>query len=218
MMLTSLALLLTACSSPADETGFDGEEGWVPHCEESRAVITADEVTALGFSAQQVLDFAAVEHTTTLTHAGGDAAPMTLNVRYIDGDIEFVTSTEAAPPDDVTSIAAIAVICDDYITLPVSVDAASDDGALDVTWSVTLSAFDAQRADFWIEEPVSDYEDRFDLSGVDRGELDSESIAVSGAFGAARGATGEIAHVGEGSDGQAAWQSMVQLASWGEGE
>ena len=211
----SLLPLFAACAPSAEETGLGLEDnGWVPYCEESRAVITADEVTALGFSAQEILDFAALEHAATLEHTTGDVAAMTLNVRHLDSDIEYVTLTEATPPEDAGSIAAIAVICDDYVSIPVSIDAASDDGALDVTWSVTLTALSTQRADFSFDEAVEAYEDGFDLAGLDRGDLDREVISISGAFSPEMGATGEIMHVSEGSDEQTAWQAMVQLAAW----
>lgn len=165
MAVVSSACVLAACSGtdtgnpfdePVGDVNSDGDEGGSAggRCDEAVAEIELDAATALGFSANQVLDFAGGEHTVSLAwledpiasygpESGRSAITLTIEplaAHFVDrsfktssGDVGFPTIDTGDPRDS----------CRDSIRLDVRVGVSTAGGALAETVETSLDAFAA---------------------------------------------------------------------------
>ncbi|MGD8858522.1 MAG: hypothetical protein PVI30_00820 [Myxococcales bacterium] len=157
-LFASVVLLLTACNgtntgNPVD-SGGDGDFGGGVNegdsageggsCKVDRTtVIGADEMTPLGFTAGEVLDFVVGEHTETLTWhelAIASYGPeqgeqgLTVEVTHDGGELRYV---ELAAD---TGGAEIFASCPPRLELDVEIGLRTDGGALDERFEATLRA------------------------------------------------------------------------------
>lgn len=203
-----------------------GSEGGFGYCEAGdKTVIDVDEETALGFTAEDILAFAAGTHeetihwlapmNTTFGPESGDHA-ITITVTH-DGDVRFVEpSTEAdGTEDDLLTDIGRPQGCTPWLEIDVHVTVETDGGALDESFDATLRTHNRLIATLFTHpDPDAlggDFEASFGIDGFVLGQLDlgmtfSEN-GVNGAFGGvfemhtadavAAGAGGDFAAIGD---------------------
>ncbi len=149
-----LALAVAACSSSSASggsglTGGDqdddisggqtGEEnyGCLPVERESLAL---SDRSSLGFSGAEVLAALGSSQRRTLSYDAGGATPLTLGLEYEDGSVAFVQREFRSDGSGREASMEIAVDCGDVVELAVTLTFATDDGAFDEAWPVTLVA------------------------------------------------------------------------------
>jgi hypothetical protein len=159
----SAALALDGCSleRPDPGGGQIGEEG-TAHCEVvERTPLGRDEVSALGFSAAEVLAFAVGTFEDALVYEGGGSAALAVVIT------EGTEGTEGAGFElqhqelVVTgSGAAIEPACPDQVALDVAVTFTTDDGVFAEAWDGALLAMSADQA--WLTRDLAGAAGSFD--------------------------------------------------------
>lgn len=138
MRLTPLLpLLLLACA------GLDDGP-----CAEDRVTIAHDEVTAEGFSAEDILAFARGEHAARLSLGRLGSAALTVTVEP-DGTLASWTHRSPSPPafDAAEQTVAAEPVCSDGLSIPATVALQAPE-LLDAEGRVELLADDLHRATF----------------------------------------------------------------------
>ncbi len=124
-------------------------------CEEDTTELELDEVSPLGFSAEDVLALAEGTHEATLTWAPDEASMATTTLESGTTAVTLVVEAagpasfvDAEPPSSGGTVGMIALgrVCPDRVDVPVTVTLTTADGALDETLEGTLSATDAGSA------------------------------------------------------------------------
>ena len=210
-------LTLAAAAAPLAGCGRD-DEVWFPSCEETRAALTLDEATSLGFSAGEVLAGIPAAYDESLVWTDGSAStPLSLKVSYDGGALSYVHSVAEEPPEDVGAIADIAVICEDRLDLEVGVHLATEDGILDEAWTVTLAALQVDQATFQHDLDPATAGGTYDYRSFDPDDYDEVSayvrVTLKGAE--SEGELVELASLveGEGEDGTAS-QEAALVGQW----
>ncbi len=209
-----------------------GSEGGFGYCEAGdKTVIDVDEQTDLGFTAEDILAFAAGTHeetihwlapmNTTFGPESGDHA-ITITVTH-DGDVRFVEpSTESSGAEGGEEILidiGRPEGCTPWLEIDVHVTVATDGGALDESFDATLRTHNRLIATLFTHpDPDAlggDFDASFSVDGFVLGQLDlgmtfSEN-GVNGAFGGvfemhsadavAAGSGGDFAAIGDASCG-----------------
>lgn len=202
-------LLLVAC----DQTmGDDG-----PYCEATRSPLRLDEAAPNGVIPADLLAWAEMPVEETLTWADGGATPLHLQATHT-GEAEWV-DLEAVYPDGVNF--DIAVVCEDYLAIPVDLGFATDDGAFADTFAVELAvAEDDGRAEFAVDLMAVGLAGAFDPADWPEGEYDELSMSLTGDL-TPDGSAGTIAgnavdDLGCDEDGVCtATSEQVMVATWG---
>jgi len=188
-------------------------------CEEVETTITAEEDTPLGFSAQDVLDFAAGSRAATFTYEGGATTDLTLDVGYDAGALRFV---DAEPPEDLEI--EIGLECPDRVEIEVTIGLSTADGGFDESLPNVLRAFEATTASFSFADELGnfsgthDFEADLDAAGVD--DYDRAAVYVDGALegGPSEHTAGDVFVQASGEDGDGdegtAWATEVAVGSW----
>ncbi|MFN7146543.1 MAG: hypothetical protein ACK4YP_22400 [Myxococcota bacterium] len=201
-------LALTAC--PA---GRPADEG--PHCEDTRTAIAFDEVTPLGFSANDKLAGVPLEEATRLLYADGVATDLTVGFAPAEGAY-FVDSEAVYPEGGVTT--DIAVMCEDRIEVEGMFVFATADGAFSESFASTLSA-SAESVSVHQELDLDGLNGSFDLAPYVQAE-DYDALAawidVSFHDGASVGSISGQASGEEECTGDAcsAWAESVAVGEW----
>jgi hypothetical protein len=144
MLLVALGFMgvgVVACDGSQSESGeLTGMGGC---CETRTPLDGVDQVvTELGFSASEILAFAAGEHATVLRWLPSDAVtygpesgdvPLSVSVRYAGGPVDFVQSTEAPTGTSFPSPA-------DALAIAVELEVTTDGGALAEVFTGELRA------------------------------------------------------------------------------
>lgn len=213
--------LAFACGED-DDTGNKGDEAWMPYCESVSTDLAMDEVSPLGFSGADLGAALAAKYTAPLTWGSGGSSDLLITLG-LDGPVQFVDLSEAVPPEGTEHIADIAVVCDDYLRIGGAATLSSADGLLAESLSVEFSASTASSASFSLERSPTDFAHPeifapYEAPPGEAGDIDEVHVLVNGQFGVGGVSTGGIDYVSSGSDGNTAWQSMDQVASWGTDE
>jgi len=189
-------LLASGCSSnetapdadpnPGDDDdsiggGQTGEEnfGCLPVGNEPLAL---DAASPLGFSAAQLLAALGAEHNATLTYADGSTTPLQVAIEYEGGGVEFVDRafrSDGSGEEQASTGIEIALDCSDVVEVEVTLTFATDDGAFDEAWPVTLSADTASTARAYSQIALDELTGSFELSRVDSEADASRFDAVS---------------------------------------
>lgn len=222
-----LSLGAVACdlgaADPNDGGQFGEEAG--ARCEAVGATpLGADEVSALGFAPQALLDLAVGTHADTLAWAQlGTTTGVTLTVSHDGGAMELVDYEVVSEGGSGGMEPAIepALFCADQVEIEVAVSLTTDDGAFAESWTVRLAAAEAARASFSRElDAVSGTFDPWDHAPAGN-TYDTMRAWVDVAFDAA-GASGVISGQGEGVEGgdrmdpdSVAYAESVDIGSWG---
>ena len=211
--LVRLPFALACGDKEGDDTGSDGS--WTPHCDATETPLAFDEASPLGFSAADLAAALGSEVVAELSWTAPDSAAslLTLSLAWTS-DVVFVDLEEATPPDDATSIPDIGVICDDYLSVGVTLGLASADGLLAESFAVDMVASAADAASFWLEAAEADFSHPEIFAPFKVAEATEEHPVLSGSVSAGGNAQGEIAWVAQGSNESTAWQSSDPVATW----
>jgi hypothetical protein len=202
-------------------TGLGGKtEDTYPSCAETRTALPLDEVTALGFSAEQLLARLPAAEAVVFTYEDGattDADPAFAP----DGAASWVDS-EAVYPEGTSP--AIGVICDDYVEVQVSWTFATVDGVFDEVFDSPLRATTLEAAglsgELDLGQPGGTFaiDDYTDETGYDEARA---SVRVVVGDGSTSGVVeGQVSGGGDCEDGEVctAWAATVAVGSWGTAE
>lgn len=183
-----------------------------PYCENTATVVGLDEATALGFSAQQLLDLALGQHDEVFTYADGTESGLSLEVSHAGGEARFVTS-EAVYPKSGSTI-DIGIECFDRVEVDVSISLATDDGALAESWDGALTSSSGEIVDFSQELDPDALSGSLDFDAfTSEPEYDDQSMWTYGSFTEA-GALGEVNGQVSGEDRDSAWAALVEIGAW----
>lgn len=202
---------------------FDGkEEVNGPSCEDTPTVITAEEVSALGFAAADVLAFSEGAQTPTFTWTGsGATTAMTLTLnRASDGEVRFVDSEAVA--GDTGMSPAIWVECTDRVEVDMELYLSTEDGVLDWVGPVVLVATEASASSWSLTLAPEDLATPFPVSDyTDTTDYDEVALYLDAAYDAS-GTRGALTLHMSGSDDDCvdgddctAWASQDELGTWG---
>lgn len=208
-----LLILLFACLPT------DLKEATGPTCVDSATDVALDEVTPLGFAAQDVLPFASGLHATAFTYADGTVTGASLEVtpgataRFVDSEADYGEDTGAQP--------AIAIECPDRVEIDATEAFTTEDGALAESWTFPLSATSVEGIGFSGEMSAFTgslvLEDYAALEG--NADYDEIGAFVDGSFDAA-GANGTLYAQTSGTDDCedsedcTAWASQQAIGAW----
>lgn len=173
MFLLAQLVVLAACNPQSG--GQTGEDSSLPCRNFISSLPSIDAVSPLGFSASQVLSFAAVKHESTLAwHAihnvisnydhdsdvstvgyspGPGETGVAFTIIYTNGGIQFIHH-EPNWPD-------AAKECPDSLVIDVTASLVTSDGALDESFATSLYADSLQQADWGAEIPWSEIKGSF---------------------------------------------------------
>jgi hypothetical protein len=213
-----VALTLVACE-PTDQEPDPGNGGQFGEETDSgcqvleELAIGLDDITDLGFSAQDMLDVADGDHSADLTWADGAAAALSLGVSGATNprvlDYEYVSDGSGAEP---------AMDCTDGVAVDLTLAVVTDDGLLDESFAVTLVQWEGEQF------PTLNV-DLDDLSGtLDAWDFATESFdevwadlsiafETTGVSGEIKG-YGETAWEGDDGDDGVVSMSMFEIASF----
>ncbi len=190
-------------------------------------LVPRGEVTPLGYSADQILAFAGGVHrvpvqwkdgssefaTLSTTPASGETE-LELTVSYEDGDVSLVqrqpgTSGGAGP-------AIASDPCNDQLTIEVTVQVKTDNGAFDDTFPATLTVDSASHATLHIDFDPEDLGGSFRTEVLTPADAIAKQFAIDAAF-APGGFAGSIMGTITGGNGQVAYAAGAEFARWPEG-
>lgn len=216
----------SAGSGSGDEptTGSTGE-GNAP-CVDTPTVLAVDEVSTLGFSAEELLAGKLGPRATTLQFASeptvldpawkGKALPLTVELRHEGGEVRFVDSEPNPDYDDSGNESGFPGECIDRLEVDVTLDFVTQAGELDEQRPGVLRATTVDRADVQVDL----------LPPALTGSLDPTTLYTDPAwkvsalvvYGTWKGdqAGGSLfneVRIGEGEDGSVGFGS---LAGWGD--
>ena len=192
----------------ADDGGQFGEESGRGCVVLTETELTLDQISSLGFSANQALAIATVDETDELLYVDGSKTGYHLTVGQSGGarlvEMEW---------DSGTSGTEMAVDCPPYVAIDAIVTLDTEDGLFAEAWDSELRA--ASLDDIrWLAQ-LDAVAGTFDIADFveDPGQFDSMSAWVSATFDAL-GSHGVIAGQGEGTNGATAFASSVDVGSW----
>jgi len=205
--LALLPLLLVACDT-SNRDGPAGEDLWSP-CTYEYSDLAVDEVSALGFSAADLLASVGGERADTLTWIdGGSTVGLTLEVLYAGGRVRFVEATPKEPGDDTGAVYERTAdgargdgpdtgedpddtsapedtgggeedLCPDAITVEATLRFVTDDGGFAETIPVTLHAGAADAATLDGDVLVEDLEGTWTSEEYDPSEWEDLTVSVN---------------------------------------
>ena len=207
-----------------------GEDGF--GCEPRPQVLaSADTESALGFSANDILEFAEGVHQAEVIWNDLSAlsfpsdvsvslgpetgtGEITLEIEYSGGEVRYV-ETEASTPDDGTEVGLLGgSSCPTYLEIDVNATLSTAGGALAEAFPTTLRATTSYLAElsypFEFEDLMGDLE--LSVSGGENAELVQFSVEAELAAGLFRGNIGGILQQ---SNEMVASAAPLELASWG---
>jgi hypothetical protein len=173
--------MLLGCGSDDDEPprpgGQTGEEG--SGCQPvERDMLAWSERSALGFSADELLNSLGSESTDRLTWSSGSGTPLTLGIeRATSGSVEFQTR-EFVSDGSGAELAEIATVCNDVVAIPVTLSFATADGAFDERWPLTLLAESSTQVSAYVQVDVDDLDGTFSVTQVDPSRFDRVLASV----------------------------------------
>jgi hypothetical protein len=172
-------------SSDTDELpppgGQTGEE--TTGCQPvQRDMLAWSERSALGFSADELLNALGSDSSDRLVWSDGGGTPLTLGIeRAASGSVEFQTrdyvSGSGAEP-----AAEIATECNDVVAIPVTLSFATTDGAFAERWPLTLLAESTTRVTAYAQLDVEDLEGSFSVTEVDPSRFERVLVIIQLAF------------------------------------
>ena len=207
-----LLILLVACDFKNDG---DLE---MPSCEDTSTDVAMDEVTPLGFAAEEVVPFADGDHAISFTWDQGADVDGLIGVALSGGSARYVDSEAVYPEGEETP--AIGIECPDRVEIDAALTLSTSDGGLAEAWNVTLYAVDALAMAFSVQIPDAAFTGSYVLADhVDTADSDELTASASGRFDAT-GATGEVMGQASGQDECAdgdecsAWATQVPVGTW----
>lgn len=217
----TLAVVLVGCiGTPPNDDGQFGEEGGARCDVVSRTPLAVDEVSPLGFTAQEVLDYAAGAHEQTLSWSAiGGSTPLTLTIAQ-SGAIEYLEQAVVETGNGSNAEPALAPFCPNVLSVGVDIGFVTEDGAFAEQWLGALASDVVDRATFGrqLDELVGTF-DPWDHAPV--GPAYDEVIAWLDVALTPAGPSGTVQGQGSGTDGDpndpngTAWAQSFEVASFG---
>lgn len=201
--------LLWAIAGCDDGRGQDT----VPSCKDEEHAVALDEVTLLGFTAQEVVDLVSQPYEGALTWADETTTGLDLAVAPT-GEAWFVDSEVVDGTGD--------EICDDRVAVAVTIQFTTADGAFAETWDDRVDATSSSQASWSRELDLDALSGDFDLVPyVESKDYDELRASVAGSVSADSGNSGRIKGQASGSedcdpgDTCSSWIEEVYVATWG---
>lgn len=169
----------SGADEPPAPGGQTGEEGI--GCQPvERDMLAWSERSALGFSADELLNSLGSESTDRLTWSSGSGTPLTLGIeRSMSGSVEFQTRDYVS---DGSGAELAEAVCNDVVAIPVTLSFATADGALAERWPLTLLAESRTRVSAYTQVDVDDLEGTFSVTQVDPSRFDRVLAGVELTF------------------------------------
>ena len=188
-------------------------------CTETPDELSIEEESPLGFAGRAITTIAGGDHTADVTYSTGDTTSLTLSVLYQDGDIRYIDSEVEEVPDGQVA-PAIMPECLDRLEVDVSLEAATDDGALAESWTSTLTAYEEQSIGVYQELDIDALSGTLDVASfVSSSDYEELSAWISAEI-TVTTMTGEIAGQASGTDecdegdDCSAWAESVPIATF----
>lgn len=180
-------------------------------CQDTKTDISADEETALGFSADDVL--AALDETYGVNLDYFDGTSTDLTVSFVAGDdfryvsSELVSSGDGAQP-------TIEIDCADRVEIDGQLIFTTADGVFDEVLDVTLSAVDAQIVSIYADLVSGSVGGSYEPMRFAPEDYDAVSSAITVEFNAGE-IGGHVAEYAEAVNGETASMSMLEVGTFG---
>lgn len=137
LSLSLLALSLTGCET-VDEVS-------TLQCIETKTVLTLDEASALGYSAQSILEQFEGTYTEPMTWTDGGGSDVTVSLTYEGGNLYFVDA-ELEEMKEGEIYNDIYIECPDFMLVEASLTVNSEDGRLAESADVSLLSYNGEAA------------------------------------------------------------------------
>lgn len=190
VLLVGAALGSTGCGAgddggaedegPAPPGGQTGEETLGCRAVESD-MLAWSEQSALGFSADTLLNALGSESDARLTWSRGGSTSLTLGIERASGSVEF-QSREFVSGSGAEPAAETAVVCEDVVAIPVTLSFGTSDGTFAESWPLTLLAESATRVSASVRVDPSDLRGTFSVTEVDPSQYDEVLLFVDLTF------------------------------------
>jgi hypothetical protein len=157
---------------PTAPGGQTGEEttGCLPV---ERDMLAWSERSALGFSADELLNALGSESAARLAWSTGGSTPLTLAIeRAASGSVEFQTRDYVSDGSGAELAMEVATECNDVVAIPVTLSFTTADGAFAEEWPLRLFAESATRVTAFVQVDVADLEGSFTVTQVDPSRFD----------------------------------------------
>ncbi|MGK3963734.1 hypothetical protein WMF38_06105 [Sorangium sp. So ce118] len=187
--------------------GVQGVEGG---CDEEAEDIGADVVSPLGFSANEVIAALSGERSAPLAWAKGGSTTAAVSLGELVS-ARFVRSQPAkggGPEGSGPGVAepALAVDCSDHLRIEAPLAFATEDGAFDESFSITLRARQVDDASYYHKIDLDALQGSYEVTEVDPAEFREVLVYLSGTLSssAAHGTisgTAETHPIGSGPEG-----------------
>ncbi len=148
----ALVLAIALASTPvlsSCERGDANQSAEGAGCDETVTLLAQDEDSPLGFSADDILDFAEAAHEEILGYPSGEATWLTVTISYDAGEIRFVDSEPAEVEGD-SEVQLAAPYCEDRLEIEARVTFATDDGLFDEQQETVLSMTNPDVVSFFL--------------------------------------------------------------------
>ncbi len=158
---------LAACTQSGSDVPYDEDSNGLGCVDEVTVIESLDEVSALGFSAQEVLAFAQGVHESPIHWHPGDVkfgpetaeSELTVSITYADGEIRFVASQPEGG-------AEFGGDCPDRLEIDTEVTMQTSGGALDEAFVGTLRAMRPNVAMILEQREPEKLEGAFEIESV----------------------------------------------------
>lgn len=204
-------------------TGKDGEETSLADaggCDETRTPLALDEVSALGFSAADLLGRLPASETVTLTYS--DTTITELALTYAPAAAASFVDLEPKPPSGGVQTLAY-IVCEDFVEVEVDLTLVTADGVFDESLAGPLRATAVESASLRAELPLDGTNGTFSINTFtnETGYTDASAwVQVVLDNNGTRGDIhGQVSGEGENcEDGEVctAWVADVPIATWGD--
>lgn len=162
----------SGAEEPPPPGGQTGEESF--GCQPvERDMLAWSERSALGFSADELLNSLGSESTDRLTWSGGGTTPLTLGIeRAASGSVELQTRDFVSDGSGAEPAAEIATECNDVVAIPITLSFATADGTFAERWPLTLLAESRTKVSAYAQIDVDELEGTFSVTQVDPSRFD----------------------------------------------
>lgn len=218
-----LIALTSSMGCQGVQTGGEVDAGG-PDCEETRIPIPGSQVTALGFSPDQVLAWAEGDHTTELTFGDLESDGMECSVApsktkvhasvEMDSTRFFFVDSKPKPGQKGMPF------CESYLSLGATVQLASDDGALNEHIDAELTTAQSDRLFLSTDTPGDGFQGSYTVHRAGKDDAHQVNVRISQVF-SSQGWLGRFsASITETStSGGSSGSALVRpLAYWGSGD
>lgn len=147
---------------------------------ETRTPLARDADSTLGFSADDFLVFTEGAHESELTWKDGTKTQLTLTVTYVGGDIAFLDNEWK---DDGSGREIATIGCVDTVSVEVEVQAKTADGALDETWTTTITAAQATSSNLSVSPKPDEFVGTIDVASFAPENSDGVQVSFEATFG-----------------------------------